>query len=212
MTKEKYLQDIAEIKNIMNRSTRFISLSGLSGILAGFYAIIGGIIGFFILQRAQINGYTDSFDRMISTPFNQNTSVQIILVAIVVLVLAVITAFFLTKAKAKKYNQKIWTKQSIRLVLNFLAPLSIGGLFTLIMLYYGFIGLVAPCMLIFYGLACMNASHFTLGTVKYLGLTCAILGLLNLVFIGYGLYFWVAGFGICHILYGSIMYIKYDKQ
>ena len=90
-------------------------------------------------------------------------------------------------------------------------PLSIGALFTLALLQYNLIGLVAPAMLVFYGLACMNAAQFTLGTVKYLGLSCAILGLINTQFIGYGLYFWAAGFGLCHIIYGAVMYYKYDR-
>jgi hypothetical protein len=92
-----------------------------------------------------------------------------------------------------------------------MAPLSVGALFTLVLLQYQLIGLVAPAMLVFYGLACMNAAQYTLGTVKYLGLSCAIIGLINTQFIGYGLYFWAAGFGVCHIIYGAVMYYKYDK-
>lgn len=211
MTTDKYLDDIKEIKSLMNKSTRFISLSGMSGVMAGIYALIGGIFGYFIIEKARENGTRDTLSRLTTTPWDQNPSLQILVVAAIVLFMAVLTAFFLTKAKALKHKQKVWTKQSIRLVVNFMFPLHIGALFTLALLQYNLIGLVAPAMLVFYGLACMNAAQFTLGTVKYLGLSCAILGLINTQFIGYGLYFWTAGFGLCHIIYGAVMYYKYDK-
>ncbi|MEP0479819.1 MAG: hypothetical protein ABJD23_06365 [Nonlabens sp.] len=211
MKTDKYLDDIKEIKSLMHKSTRFISLSGMSGVMAGIYALIGGVFGYFIIEKARENGTRDTLDRLTTTPWDQNPSLQILVVAAIVLFMAVLTAFFLTKAKASKHKQKIWTKQSIRLVVNFMVPLNIGALFTLALLQYHLIGLVAPAMLVFYGLACMNAAQFTLGTVKYLGLSCAILGLINTQFIGYGLYFWTAGFGLCHIIYGAVMYYKYDK-
>ncbi|WP_405371029.1 hypothetical protein [Nonlabens sp. Asnod2-A12] len=211
MTTDKYLDDIKEIKSLMNKSTRFISLSGMSGVMAGIYALIGGVFGYFIIEKARENGTRDTLSRLTTTPWDQNPSLQILVVAAIVLFMAVLTAFFLTKAKASKHKQKVWTKQSIRLVVNFMVPLNIGALFTLALLQYNLIGLVAPAMLVFYGLACMNAAQFTLGTVKYLGLSCAILGLINTQYIGYGLYFWTAGFGLCHIIYGAVMYYKYDK-
>ncbi|PPK93002.1 hypothetical protein LY01_02707 [Nonlabens xylanidelens] len=211
MTTDKYLDDIKEIKSLMNKSTRFISLSGMSGVMAGIYALIGGVFGYFIIEKARENGTRDTLSRLTTTPWDQNPSLQIVVVAAIVLFMAVLTAFFLTKAKASKHKQKVWTKQSIRLVVNFMVPLNIGALFTLALLQYNLIGLVAPAMLVFYGLACMNAAQFTLGTVKYLGLSCAILGLINTQYIGYGLYFWTAGFGLCHIIYGAVMYYKYDK-
>ncbi len=210
MDKDKVLDDIKEIRSIMDKSTRFISLSGLSGVLAGIYALVGSVVGYFVIDKARKNGYTESLDSLLSTPWERNPSLKIFVIAAVILALAIITAFFLTKIKAAKYKQKIWNKQSIRLVVNFLVPLSIGGFFTLALLQYRLLGLVAPAMLVFYGLACIHASKYTLGTVKYLGLSCAILGLINTQFIGYGLYFWAAGFGICHIVYGAVMYYKYD--
>ncbi|WP_124980073.1 hypothetical protein [Nonlabens xiamenensis] len=212
MTTDRYLEDIKEIKTLMNKSTRFISLSGMSGIMAGIYALVGSLIGYYIITNARIRGKGDTLDRLFSTPWEYNYSLQILLVAAGVLFLAVVTAYFLTRAKAKKHRQKVWTKQSIRLVKHFLTPLIIGGAFTVCLLNYSLVGLIAPCMLIFYGLACIQAAPYTLGTVKYLGWSCAILGLINSLWIGYGLYFWAAGFGLCHIIYGAVMYLKYDRN
>jgi hypothetical protein len=212
MDQSKYIQDIKDIKALMNKSTRFISLSGMSGVMAGIYALIGSVIGYYIIEDALANEQYQSLYELTSTPWESNPSLKILLVAAGVLFMAVITAYFLTKAKAKKHQQKIWTAQSLRLVKHFLIPLHIGGLFTLALIQYELIVLVAPAMLVFYGLACIHAAPYTLGTVRYLGISCAVLGLINTQFLGYGLYFWAAGFGVCHIVYGAVMYFKYDRE
>ena len=67
-------------------------------------------------------------------------------------------------------------------------------------------------MLIFYGIALYNASKHTLSYVKYLGFTEIILGLISAMYPGDGFWFWVIGFGFMHIIYGSLMYFKYDKK
>ncbi len=212
MDNQKYIQDLQEIRSLMSKSTRFISLSGMSGVMAGCYALIGGITGHFILKRASELGQVETLDRLFELPLDQNPSLQIILVAGIVFLMAVITAFILTKRKALKHRQKIWNAQSIRLTKHFLIHLTLGGLFTLVLIEQRHLGLVAPAMLLFYGLACIQAAPYTLGTVRYLGITCAVLGLINTQYIGYGVYFWTAGFGLCHIIYGAVMYYKYDKS
>ncbi|MGE5429024.1 MAG: hypothetical protein ACM3O8_14110, partial [Methylococcaceae bacterium] len=66
-------------------------------------------------------------------------------------------------------------------------------------------------MLIFYGLALVNAGKFTLSEVHYLGITEIVLGLMAAVFINWGLLFWALGFGVMHIVYGMMMYYKYER-
>ena len=210
MENEKYLQDLSEIKNMMNRSSRFISLSGLSGIFAGIYAIIGAVIAKLILaQNTSINSTYDSVAANVEKP---DLIVQLVLIAITVLVFAIVTAVFLSTRKARNNNQKIWDNTSKRLLINFFAPLFAGGIFCLVLLQYGLIGLIAPAMLIFYGLALIHASKYTFGDLKGLGYANLILGLVATQFIGYGIYFWAVGFGIFHIIYGIWMYNKYDRK
>ena len=91
-------------------------------------------------------------------------------------------------------------------------PFLTGGFFILFLIEKEILGLVAPLTLIFYGLACVNASKYTLRDVRYLGITIIIIGLLATEFSGYALEFWALGFGICHIVYGSMMYFKYDRN
>ncbi|MDN3673662.1 hypothetical protein QWY99_11405 [Flavobacterium branchiarum] len=199
---DKYLQDISEIKNMMNKSSQFISLSGLSGIMAGIYALIGAYIA---------NGLIDNHAGYYIT-LESKTFKLIVLTAFLVLLFSIITSAILTVSKAKKEGEKIWNTASKRLLINFMIPLVTGGIFGLLLLRIGYYGLIAPITLLFYGLACVNASKYTLRDVRYLGITIIILGLIATEFSGYALEFWALGFGVCHILYGSIMYFKYDRK
>jgi len=202
MENEKYLKDIQDIKQMMSQSTQFISLSGLSGILAGVYALIGAYIVNSLLEQ-------NKFDVVIIEGL---TFKLIILTAVVVLLLSLITAFIMTKQKAKKVGEKVWNAAAKRLLINFSIPLFTGGIFAILLLRHEVYGLIAPITLIFYGLACLNASKYTLKDVRYLGITEIVLGLIAVEFSGYGLLFWALGFGVCHIVYGSLMYFKYDRN
>lgn len=207
MENEKYLNDISEIKNLMDRSSRFISLSGLSGILAGLYCLIGAGLAYKIIYLDTTT--LGNYNNLIIT---ETMLVQLILIAASVILLSLVTGIVLSIRKAKKSDDSIWNTSTKRLVINFLIPLLTGGFFILFLIEKEILGLVAPLTLIFYGLACVNASKYTLGDIRYLGITMILLGLLSTWFLGYGLLFWALGFGVCHILYGSIMYYKYDRK
>lgn len=202
MNREEYLKDISEIKDLMNKSSRFISLSGLSGILAGIYALLGAGYAYWIVN---ING--KGYLTLDGKVF-QLLSIVLLLVGI----LSVGTAIFLTTKKAKKNKEKIWDATTRRLLFNFLVPIVAGGIYVIIVLSQGRYGQSGALMLLFYGISLFNASKYTLGYVKYLGLTEIFLGLISAIFPGYGFWFWVVGFGIMHILYGTLMYYKYDKK
>jgi hypothetical protein len=98
-----------------------------------------------------------------------------------------------------------------RLLLNVSLPMIVGGIFILKLLQAGEYGLIVPACLIFYGLALVNASKYTLGEVRYLGYGQILLGLINCWAINYGLYFWAIGFGMLHIVYGAVMLYKYER-
>jgi hypothetical protein len=201
MTKDNYLKDLEDIKQMMSRSTQFISLSGLAGIMAGTYALLGAFAAYKLLENYPYYVTLESkvFKKLVG-------------IAFLVLVLSVFTAFLLSHRKAKKNNEPLWHQGSKRLIINFSIPLGTGGIAIALLLTNGHYGLIAPMSLIFYGLACVNASKYTLRDIRYLRITEIILGLIAIQFSGYGLYFWVLGFGLCHILYGSIMYFKYERN
>ncbi|MBC2839736.1 hypothetical protein [Robiginitalea sp. SC105] len=210
MASNKYEEDLSEIRNLMNRSSRFLSLSGLSGILAGVYALAGAGIAAW---RIRAFNETHTLADIIEYPFRDENQLvaELFLIAMGVLGLALLTALLLSRQKARKTGEKIWSASTRRLLENFFIPLLAGGLFCLALLQYGFVALIGPATLVFYGLACLNAGKYTLGDIRYLGLTCIVLGLFATQFPGYALIFWALGFGLCHILYGGIMYYKYEK-
>ena len=201
MSEKDYLKDISEIKNLMNRSSRFISLSGLSGIMAGIYALIGAAIAYFYL--------VPEGEYVVLHSWNFK---MLVVLLITIAVLSVATAFLLTTRKAKQLNEKIWDSTTKRLLLNFLIPLVTGGIYILVKLNSQHYGLTASLMLIFYGLALVNASKYTIGNVKYLGYIEIVAGLLCAAFPGYGFWFWIFGFGLMHIGYGSLMLIQEKKH
>lgn len=207
MEANKYLKDISEIKNMMNKSSRFISLSGLSGILAGIYCLLGAFLAYQIIYTQDYS--FGSYRNLIVT---EEAMIKLFIIAFGVILISLITGILLSTKKAKSQGDKIWDASSKRLLINFMIPLVTGGIFILFLIEKEIYGFVAPLTLIFYGLACVNASKYTLGDVRYLGITMIILGLISSYFLGFGLLFWALGFGICHIFYGSVMYFKYERQ
>jgi hypothetical protein len=202
MNSKDYLKDISEIKNLMNKSSKFISLSGLSGIFAGIYALIGAGYAYWLVNKNE-SGYLNLDDE---------TFCLILIDLFLVGIVSIGTAIILTTKKAKQNDEKIWDPLTRRLLLNFIIPLAAGGIYILIILSQQRYEQTGDLMLLFYGLALFNASKYTLGDVKYLGLTQITLGLLSAIFPGYGFWFWVIGFGVMHILYGLVMYFKYDRN
>lgn len=204
MDSKNIQDDLSHIRSMMERSSRFISLSGLSGVFAGLTALIGAMYVYFVFQREGI----DYFDGKRNV-FTADLVNELFWIGLVILIVAIAFGYFFTARKSKANNLKIWDSTTKRLLINFSIPLITGGLFCLGMLYHGMFVFIAPATLIFYGLALVNASKYTLTDVQYLGYLEIALGLLSLFFLGWGLVFWAIGFGVLHIIYGLIMHKKY---
>ena len=204
---EKQIGDeLASIRSLMERSSKFISLSGLSGILAGCYALVGAALAYLLIYKGEARIY----DALNLHTYPQ-TLYYLFFIALGILMLSIATGFILTSRKAKRKGQPIWSNTIRLLIFNMATPLLVGGILILIFIYRGYYGIVASTSLIFYGLSLVGAGNFTFTMVKYLGLCEIILGLIAACIPGYGLLFWAIGFGVLHIVYGSIMYLKYDK-
>jgi hypothetical protein len=201
-----YEKDIASIRNIMERSSKVISLSGLSGVLAGIYAIIGASIAYYVMY------YPGSpFDYLVQPVRETEILWTLIVIASIVLIASLATGFLLSSQKAKKHGVNLWNAAGQRMITNLFIPLVAGGLFILIMIFNGYFVLAAPGCLIFYGIGLIQGSSNTYDEIRYLGFCEIALGLIAAAYPGYGLLFWTMGFGVLHIIYGSIMYNKYDK-
>ena len=207
---QEQLEALNDIRQMMKQSTRFLSLSGLSGILAGIYALIGAYFGHqlihdYITHYSYSNGDHDMYFATMFKGF---------LICAAILGASIITAVILTKRKANKTGQKLFDPTGIRLLINMLIPLGVGGIFCIALILKGFTSLefVAPAMLIFYGLALVNASKYTLHDIRYLGFLEILLGLIASFWVNNGIIFWAIGFGGLHIVYGTIMWFKYDRK
>ncbi len=208
MKKEQdYIQDLAEIRSMMERSTKFLSLSGLAGVMAGVYALAGAGIAYYFFH---FNPDHVVNNRIQSILFPSDLP-KVVFLAIIVLILAVGTAVFLSFKKANKKEEKVWNSTSRRLLINMAVPLVTGGILILILLSKQVIGLIAPLTLVFYGIALYNASKFTYDDVKFLGLIQIGLGLVSTYYIEYSLLIWAIGFGFVHIIYGIYLYFRYEQ-
>lgn len=206
----KSIEDIKTIRRIMEESSRFLSLSGLSGVFAGAFAIAGALVAYFlILNNGSI--HYDEYFRSLSVKETTAIRWQLMADAVIVLSLAILSALSLSLRKAKRAEKNFWTPVSKRLLINLLIPLISGGIFIIILLFQNHIQLIVPGMLIFYGLALVSAGKFTYNEIFYLGILEIITGLVSAFYPDLGLLFWIFGFGILHIIYGLVMYRKYES-
>lgn len=220
MEDKEIYAEISSIRNLMERSTKFISLNGLSGIMAGVYALAGAALAQYAIQND-----SDNFNKYIQDQIQANKGqalfigVQperlvlfLFLIAGAVLVLSIATGIFLTIRKAKRKGLSVWNQSSRSFLISGAIPLVTGGCFVLIELYNSHYSIIAPGCLVFYGLALVAAGQYTFGDVKWLGICQIILGLFAALVPGYGLLLWATGFGLLHIIYGTLMHFKYDRD
>lgn len=201
---EKLLGELKNIREIMDRSSRFLSLSGLSGILVGLYALVGAFLAYRILYIQLLSNYQpEQLDDVL---------LQLLIIGVSVLLISLVTIFTLTIQKAKKEKKAFWGPGSKLLLLNLLIPLLTGGILISILIFQGYYGIVSSNFLIFYGLALVNAAKYTRPEILGLGIAELVLGLIAAIFPDYGLYLWAFGFGVLHIVYGFIFLRNESKN
>jgi hypothetical protein len=210
----KLSSELRDIKQMMERSSRFISLSGLSGISAGICALVGAWLGNETIKTYGIaaGSLRRSLDDTYTLLHVYSLYSRLFQIALLTFLAALISAFIFTYRRSKKTNVPIWGNTAQRLIINVTIPVVAGGIFLLALINNGVFGFIAPGCLIFYGLGVLNASKYTLPETRYLGYSEILIGLINLFFIGYGLYFWAIGFGFIHIIYGVFMWWKYERN
>jgi hypothetical protein len=205
------LEDLKEIRKMMETSSKFLSLSGLSGISAGIIALIGSAYAAYLIEIFNkkmghyyaIGNLNEALDQL---------KFKLIFVALIILILAIGFGFLFTYLSAKKKGHHLFSPTSFKLAWSMGLPLAFGGAFTLIMYYHGIYYFIGSATLLVYGMSLLNASKYVHVEIKYLAILQMILGLLAALFIGYSLYFWAFGFGVLHIIYGAIMYFKYERK
>ena len=190
-----------------------MSLSGLSGIAAGITAIISGTIAWFHLGLAWNHGQVINYNDINPSQAAHEQIIFLLFLGVITILIALIFAYYFTRRNAKKRHLPIWDKTAKLVTFNMGVPLVTGGLFILALVFkFGMYGLVAPAMLIFYGLALVNASKYTVSHTHWLGMAEIAIGLIALMLFTYGLLFWIIGFGLFHIIYGVVLYNQFEKK
>ena len=204
--KQNQLETLQEIRALMERSSRFLSLSGKAGIFIGTYALLC-VMGVYIYLDIPI--LSGGYYHVVS----QNPEIQVILVFgfILVLLSSLLTGFVWARIKAKRLSLSLWDTTAKRFLIHFFTPLMVGGVVCILFLFRQQIDLLLPFTLIFYGLALVNASKYTVEDILYLGFIEVIIGLGALFFIEQALLLWGLGFGVLHLVYGAKIYQKYEK-
>ena len=200
---EKLLTELKNIRLIMERSSRFLTLSGLSGVLIGLYALIGATLVIYMLI-----GYKNTIEIF---RIENGMVASIIMIALLVLLLSLVTIFLLTIKKARKEQKAIWGPGSKLLLINLLIPLVAGGALATVLIFQQHYGLIASVLLLFYGMALVNAAKYTRQEILWLGIFEIVLGLLAAVLPQIGIYFWAFGFGILHIFYG-LVFLREERK
>lgn len=199
----RHVEDIKEIRKMMEQSARFISLSGMSGVVVGAIALLGVAA---LVYHFGINLFSPFYPQ-----YSEDFLPAGFVVAIVVLVLSLLTASAFTINRSKKLGIKVWDNTAKRLSINLMVPLVVGGLFCIALALHGGLIFLAPASLVFYGLSLINASKYTLQEIRMMGVLQSLLGLLAMFIPQYSLIFWAVGFGFVHIVYGLLMYNKYER-
>ncbi len=212
INQNEHLETLSQIRALMERSSRFISLSGLSGVAAGVCALIGAAAVYLYLDMPPFAAKRLYYVEAINADkWGMDYLTFFMLDAALVVAAAILSGVYFTTRKARAKGQKIWDALSKRMLINLFLPLITGGIFCIALYKYGMFGLIAPATLIFYGLALVNGGKYTLDDIRYLGVTEIVLGLSALFYPGHGLEFWAFGFGVLHIFYGMMMYYKYER-
>lgn len=206
MENKDALQTVKEIRTMMEKSSRFLSFSGTSVVLIGFYALLGAFAALRVISAVKY------MPGEYSAPSWVAIAPPLILIAILVFTLALGTLVFFFARKAKRTQQSFFNKPAIRTFLNFFLPLTAGGIFCIALLFNGNVGIIAPSMLLFYGLSLINVSKYTYDNIFWLGCVELFLGLVCAFFPGKGLLFWTIGFGILHIIYGVYFYFRIERK
>ena len=210
MHQEDRLEDLSRIRGLMERSTRFLSLSGLSGVVAGMVGLAGALIAQQYLLLHPIGAFDEAEVRGGTTGAEHVRFLGGL--AIAVLVTALAGAAWFTWRRGRSTGQGLWGPPARRLLVNLSFPLITGGVFCMALLYHDLAAFIAPATLIFYGLALLNASKYTWDEIRWLGLSEVVLGLLAAFWTGAGLLFWALGFGVLHIFYGLLMYVRHERR
>jgi len=205
------------MKKSLEQSSRFISLSGLSGVFVGFCGLLGTYIMHYLIRGDDTKSDKEMLN-IISSFDYYNLSVHVfvgehlIFLAIYTVIFAILFAFYLTLRRSKRENHPIWDIHIQKQLSTLSIPLIVGLIFVIKLVASANYPLIVPSLLLFYGIALVNIRGLTNGDIGYLGYAFIVLGIVNLWLEGWGILFFGFGFGVLHIIYGTVTFIIYERH
>jgi hypothetical protein len=210
-TPKEQLDAIKDMRNLMERSSRFLSLSGLSGVAIGIIALLGATVLYLQFDLSPLHSGFENKLASIQATLDDKNFLFLIADALIVLLVAVIAGILMSINQSKKLQLPSWDLTAKRLLINLFIPLAVGGVLCLIMMTKGELGYLIPVTLIFYGLSLVNASKYSFDEIRTLGVLQTVLGLIAAWLPDYALLLWATGFGILHIGYGLLIHTKHQN-
>jgi hypothetical protein len=210
-TEQDHLESIREMRNLMERSTRYLSLSGMAGVMVGFIAL-AGVAALLTLMGIPIGQPVSFIDPAAAGgPETSRINERILIMAALVFSLSLIVESSFAVRNARKLGLPLWDATARRLLTALLIPIVGGGIYCISLLQSGRVDDLAAASLIFYGLGLMNAGKYAVPDVGRLGIAVFATGLIASFFPLQAVYFWAFGFGILHIIYGISIHFKHQR-
>ena len=184
-------ENLRLIRELMERSTRHSTFSGVSGVFAGTVSIVGCLVTRWIGERGlSSDAYAAAFLTIWAS----------------VVLLAIGADYFLTKRRAAAVGKRIMSRLGKQMFVASMPGLGSGAVITFYFLRQGLLPQVYPVWALCYGAAVCAVGLFSQREVTRLGLAFLIAGTATLLlFPLYGLPMMALTFGGFHIVYGIVM-------
>ncbi len=179
-------ENLRVIRQLMERSTKYSTFSGFSGILAGAASITGCLV-------------TRSLSQTDPAAFR----VAFLVTWSLVILFAIGADYLLTKRRAARVGKRVLSRLGKQMFLASAPGLGTGALLTLYFLRHNLLGDIYPVWMLCYGIAVCAVGLFSQREVSYLGAAFLLAGAATLLFCPtFGLPMMAVTFGAFHILYG----------
>jgi len=199
--KDKHIEDLRAIHNLMERSSIFVNLSGIGAIIVGLCALAGSWFAHRILWQYSLAPYTLT-----------ELKLSLLTLAAIVFFSALGIYVLFVWLRSRQLKAKFWNATARKISINFGVPFLSGSLVVFHLLTNDYISMVAPVSIIVYGIAVFCASHNSFVESRLLAVLEIALGVVALWFPGQGLWFWMVGFGLLHILYGIVFWFNHERK
>jgi len=211
MEEKEIRQTLNDIREMMSKSSRFQAVSGWSIIIVGLYAAVASAMAATVIG---VGDWLPCFENLhryanLNTPLRSRIAA---LIAIGLLMLSLLTVYVGAIIKSKRNNLRfVFDKRMMQMLLDFFIPLAAGGLLSMALVMQGHYGLTSSIMLLFYGLAQLNCSHYTYPALRLLGYAELLLGIIDCFTMSHALLFWFLGFSVMHIVFGIAYVLIFER-